>query len=812
MAVGIAEILADPIGVIVDMITRLETGLARGEVEAVVVSVAGGRAKRRKLAQALARRPEILIHGQSPGPRAAGDLLIALVRAGATVVSPPVCAECGKTLRTLQRRGEDWYCGACGPLREPCTACGRARPVHSRDRQGRPRCDKCPLEDGRDPVTIVIEVVTAIDPSLPPEIVAAAVRAAVPAAGRRHRLAWTLQDNPELLTGAGAQAPVPSVLRLIDMLCDAGASGIVRPPCPHCGRAIPLVKPRGGVRLCRNCVARSRAEPCSGCGRVREAATRDEHGRAICPNCLVRDAANLEDCVNCGRRRVVNTRTPDGPLCPTCPPLATSACSVCGECRPCGTSRLTGLPWCPSCQRRSGCCVRCGSLEPIRSGTIAEPFCLGCTVSVFPDCPACESSPQPGRCPDCRLELRFRELFTGPDSVIHPVLRPLKEALAATDPPGTALRWLAREPVAQVLAGIAAGRRQLTHTELDDLEQTPILAHLRSVLVATGTLPPRDEHMARLERFLDEVLATRTDPGQRQVLHRYAVWHLLRRLRRRTGGHATTIQQYAVVHRHTRAAVVLLDWLTTQHLTLATCRQADLERWLASGDSSHRYQAGHFVRWSAGQRLTTLSFPATRWHGPTRVLDEENRWEAARRLLHDDTIGSRDRLTGLLVLLYAQPVARISRLTTDQITVDGQTVRIHLGSAPITLPEPVADLTRQLLDGKRGHATTGAGNPSPWLFPGGQPGRPISATHLGQRLKDLGIQPGQARSAALFQLATELPAALLARMLGIHIDVAVAWQRASSGDWMTYAADISRRPRHGEPSPSPSRPLKTEAP
>jgi hypothetical protein len=788
----IPEVIADPIGVIVDLITHVETGLGRGEVEVVVVSVAGGRAKRRKLAQALAQRPAVLADGRSPAPRAAGDLLIALVRAGATTISPPVCAECGKTLRTLQRRGEDWYCGACGPLREPCTACGRTKPVHSRDRDGRPRCDKCPLEDGRDPVTIVIDVVTAIDPSLPPELVAAAVRAAVPAAGRRHQLAWTLQDQPELLTGAGAQAPVPSVLRLIDALCDAGATGIVRPPCPHCGRVIPLVKPRGGVRLCRNCVAKSRAEPCSGCGRVCEAATRDEHGRAICPNCLVRDAANLEDCVNCGRRRVVNTRTPDGPLCPTCPPLPMLACSVCGKHRPCGTSRLTGLPWCPPCQRRIDCCTRCGSLEPIRSGTIAEPLCRSCTVPVFPDCSVCESSPQPGRCLDCRLELRFQELFTGQDGVIHPALQPLQEALAATDPPGTALRWLAKEPVATVLADLAVGRRELSHAELDDLEQTAILTHLRSVLVP-GTLPPRDEHMARLERFLDEVLATRTDPDQRQILHRYAVWHLLRRLRRRTGSHATTIQQYAVVHQHTRAAVLFLDWLTTQHLTLATCRQADLERWLTSGQASHRYQAGHFVRWSAGQRLTALSFPATRWHAPTQVLDEEGRWEAARRLLHDDTVGCRDRLAGLLVLLYAQPVARISRLAIDQITIDGTTVRIRFGSAPITLPEPVADLTRQLLNGKRGHATTGTGNPSPWLFPGGQPGRPISSTHLGQRLKALGIRPGQARSTALFQLAAELPAALLARMLGIHIDVAVAWHRASSGDWMTYAADISRR-------------------
>ncbi|MFI9586961.1 hypothetical protein ACIHCQ_35235 [Streptomyces sp. NPDC052236] len=51
----------------------------------------------------------------------------------------------------------------------------------------------------------------------------------------------------------------------------------------------------------------------------------------------------------------------------------------------------------------------------------------------------------------------------------------------------------------------------------------------------------------------------------------------------------------------------------------------------------------------------------------------------------------------------------------------------------------------------------------------------------------------QARSTALFQLATEIPAAILARTLGIHTDVAVAWQRPSAGDWATYAAEVSRR-------------------
>ncbi|TJZ99269.1 hypothetical protein [Actinacidiphila oryziradicis] len=64
---------------------------------------------------------------------------------------------------------------------------------------------------------------------------------------------------------------------------------------------------------------------------------------------------------------------------------------------------------------------------------------------------------------------------------------------------------------------------------------------------------------------------------------------------------------------------------------------------------------------------------------------------------------------------------------------------------------------------------------------------------LGQRLINVGIQPGQARSTALFALAEEVPVAILARMLGIHIQVAVQWQKASAGDWAAYAADVSRR-------------------
>jgi hypothetical protein len=132
-------------------------------------------------------------------------------------------------------------------------------------------------------------------------------------------------------------------------------------------------------------------------------------------------------------------------------------------------------------------------------------------------------------------------------------------------------------------------------------------------------------------------------------------------------------------------------------------------------------------------------------------------------------------------------------MTVEQIQIDDHEVRLHLGRVPIHLPEPVATLARTVVAHRKGHATIGTIAPSPWLFPGGQPGRPISSAQLTKRLTNLGIRPNQTRSTALFQLSTEIPAAILARTLGIHTDVAVAWQRLSGGDWASYAAQISHR-------------------
>jgi hypothetical protein len=330
-------------------------------------------------------------------------------------------------------------------------------------------------------------------------------------------------------------------------------------------------------------------------------------------------------------------------------------------------------------------------------------------------------------------------------------------------------------------------RTQVEHSQSSYTDSfTDPVEHLRCVLVAIGTL-------ARLERWIAATIATRQDPDERSVLHRYATWHVTRRLRGRVKQTGATYGQFTAARRNITAAIALLDALTAAGTTLATARQRDLEDWLATTDTPNRTDAGNFVRWAKRNKLTPLDFAAVRWTGPTSLIDIETRWRQARNLLHDESLDAEDRVAGLLVLLYAQRIATISQLTLDHLNTSPDGVHLRLGDEPVLLPEPLDALTLRLAATRNGHATIGDHGGSTWLFPGGQPGRPISAYRLGERLRNLGISPGQARSSALFQLATELPAAVLARMLGIHITVAVAWQRASSGDWTTYAAEISRR-------------------
>jgi hypothetical protein len=141
---------------------------------------------------------------------------------------------------------------------------------------------------------------------------------------------------------------------------------------------IRLVKPRDGLRLCRNCVAKSKAEPCGPPRRRPEPAIRDVHGRPLCANCLISDPANQETFAGCGRRRPVSVRGPDGPLRQNCRQVPTTTRSICGRLAPCWDSMATGQPWCRACTQRWARCARCGQVGQVRGGTTAEPLRAAC--------------------------------------------------------------------------------------------------------------------------------------------------------------------------------------------------------------------------------------------------------------------------------------------------------------------------------------------------------------------------------------------------------------------------------------------------
>jgi len=130
------DVLADPVAAVVAAVTAADQAVDQDTVRAAVERAGGGRARRRRLAAALAADPSLLTSGRSPAPTVIGDLLLELRAAGATGICPPRCAACDREVTSMQRHGQDWYCCVCvrGLSLRPCASCGRRRPVAGRDR------------------------------------------------------------------------------------------------------------------------------------------------------------------------------------------------------------------------------------------------------------------------------------------------------------------------------------------------------------------------------------------------------------------------------------------------------------------------------------------------------------------------------------------------------------------------------------------------------------------------------------------------------------------------------------------------------
>jgi len=440
-------------------------------------------------------------------------------------------------------------------------------------------------------------------------------------------------------------------------------------------------------------------------------------------------------------------------------------------------------------RRRGSCpgCHRDGLLPGL--DTQGRPICTGCAgIEQDLTCTRCGEQDEPhrrGLCARCCLRDDLTVLLDNGTGQVAPQLAALLASLVGQPHPRSAVIWLRNPDVRRLLTGLARGELPVSHASFDAEPAARTAMHLRELLIGCGVLPPQDRNLALFQAWLDSLLP-RHSPEAGRLLHGFATWHHLRRLRERSAAGGVTAGSVHTARQEITVAGQLLAHLEHQQVALDQLRQTHLDSWLARGPST-RYTARTFVVWAVKtRRLPSVTFPH-RKAGQSPIITQAERLSLLRRFLHHDDDPTAERLAGVLLLLYAQPLTRIGRLTLDDITADHDTVSLRFGAEPVPLPDPVAELLRYHLEQRR-NTNTAANADSPWLFPGYRPGQPLHRSYLMKLVRDAGVHLLGGRNSALRQLVLDMPPAIAAQALGYSPHVAEAHARNAGTTWVTYAS------------------------
>jgi hypothetical protein len=203
-----------------------------------------------------------------------------------------------------------------------------------------------------------------------------------------------------------------------------------------------------------------------------------------------------------------------------------------------------------------------------------------------------------------------------------------------------------------------------------------------------------------------------------------------------------------------------------------------------------------FLRWAIkARRMPHLQLPPTNRPLPCPISHQQ-RLELIRRLHSDAGLDSTERVIGLLILLYAQSLSRITRLTIDDITIaDGQML-IRLGDPSAPVPAPFDQIISDYLL-TRPNLTTATNRDSRWLFPGRRAGQPLHPTSIRSRLQRLDIPNLTGRSRALREMLLQAPPSVVAGMLGYAAGRAETIAAEAGATWQHYAAGDHSRSQPG---------------
>lgn len=476
------------------------------------------------------------------------------------------------------------------------------------------------------------------------------------------------------------------------------------------------------------------------------------------------------------------------------------------ECVRCGLTATTVLlpsgPICYRCRRdiayHPTVCPECFEVRPIAypsTGSNGVLVCAGCAgePSVFA-CVGCGREDHPYgaiRCARCILTERLTALLADPSTGdVHETLRPVFDELAAAARPQSVITWLQKPPATGVrlLGLMARGELPISHDAFRDLPADRSHNYLRELLTATGVLPPYHPPIEQMERWLEAKLAPlgADDAG---LVGRYARWHLLRRLRSAAERGELTKSSIYAARGKINGAIRLGQWATLHGTTIGNLSQSQLESYLADYPGGRNSQQT-FVAWLGRTRANSaVTIP---WRGttlPDVAVTDADRWEQISVLLHDDTVALYARIGGLFTLLFAQPLETIIAMRADQIAIDDGHVTVTFDTVPIEMPPGLDELIRRHLARPGTPSITSADHG--WLFPGRHPGRHLVRESFRAKLVAHGIRPGRSRHAAMFALAGEVPAPVLAELIGTANKTAVKWAALAARDWSAYVAQRS---------------------
>jgi hypothetical protein len=148
-----------------------------------------------------------------------------------------------------------------------------------------------------------------------------------------------------------------------------------------------------------------------------------------------------------------------------------------------------------------------------------------------------------------------------------------------------------------------------------------------------------------------------------------------------------------------------------------------------------------------------------------------------------------------LVLVYAQPLARIQQLTIDDIhTAHDGRLLIRLGDPPSPIPAPFDRIVQQHID-QRANRMTATNADTRWLFPGRRAGQPLHITSMRLRLSNLGIPNLSNRSRAIRELLRQAPPIIVAGMLGYSANSAEKIATEYGSTWQRYPHTAASQPR-----------------